>query len=428
MAVAVLAVLALARFALFQAPPRAAPPPPAPSVGEQVSRLERVVEQRPADVRSWQALGVAYTRRASWSGDPAYYDLAARAFDRAESLLPSDPETTVGRGALALSLHEFADALQLGRRAHAANRFDPDALAVIVDAEVELGRYEQAVGHLQQMLDLDPGLPALSRTSHLRELYGRSDSAVRAMRQAEVAASQPADIAVVAALLGDLHFSRGELEAAEMAYQRADRFSPDLPAAAIGRARVLAARGRRAQAIELLQDVVERFPQPAAVILLGDLQSLEGRQVDAAESYELVRAIAKLQRSAGSVTDLEMALFEADRGDRPRRALTLARRAYRARPGNVYAADALAWALHQAGHAEAAVPLATQALRLGTDDALLRFHAAAVYAAADQPARARDELRSAFTINPWFSFVHRDRARALAEQLEVATPAVWDRR
>ncbi|MBA2529791.1 MAG: hypothetical protein H0V19_07515, partial [Euzebyales bacterium] len=86
-----------------------------------------------------------------------------------------------------------------------------------------------------------------------------------------------------------------------------------------------------------------------------------------------------------------------------------------------------AWALHRAGDSEQALPHVAEALRLGSADALLRFHAASVYAGAGRPERARTQLRTAFELNPWFSFRHRARARRLAERLDVVTPAVWSR-
>jgi tetratricopeptide (TPR) repeat protein len=329
---------------------------------------------------------------------------------------------------LALSRHEFDQALRFGQKARAADPFDPEPLGVVVDADVELGRYEEALAHLQEMLDLRPGLAALTRVSYLRELHGDASGALQAMQQAETAGAGSAfDLATVVALRGDLHFNRGELDRARRAYERALRLSPGLVPAEIGRARVLAAQNGRPQAVASLQRVIDRFPRFDAVILLSDLQTLEGLQSEAARSHELARTIAKLQQAAGSVVDLELALFEADRGADPTLAVDLARRAYAARP-NIYSADALAWALHRAGDSKSARGYVEEALRLGTADALLRFHAAAIFAATGELERARHELGKASQINPWFSFLHQAEARALAERLGMPIAAAWSRR
>lgn len=419
--VALVVGVAIGRFVLAGPAGETQPPALDQSLASAVERLEQAVAARPTDLQAWQQLGVTYTRRAVELGDPTFSDLAAKAFDRADELAADDPLTLLGRGNLALSLHEFARALELGERALAGLPGNADALGVIVDAEVELGRYAVAAEHLQQMLDLRPDLPALARTSYLRELHGDLDGAVAAMRQADAAgAGAPFDHATVVALLGDLHAKQGKLAAAEAAYARADQLASGIVPAAVGRAKVLAARGEQREAIALLTQVVDRYPQPGAVILLGELQAVEGLDEQAVDTFALVRTLATLQQQAGQVTDLEMALFEADHGD-PARAVGLARAAYDARPANVFAADALAWALFRHGRAEEAVRYVDQALRLGTADPLLRYHAAAVLAAAGQTERARDELQAAFR-NPWLSPFHADAAAALASELGVESP------
>ena len=75
--------------------------------------------------------------------------------------------------------------------------------------------------------------------------------------------------------------------------------------------------------------------------------------------------------------------------------------------------------------AAAARPLINQSRRLGTPDALLHYHAAVVLDATGESSAARDELTRAFKTNPWFSFLHRDAATALAAKLGVAVPAAW---
>ncbi|MBW3601390.1 MAG: tetratricopeptide repeat protein [Actinobacteria bacterium] len=423
--VVALAGLAVGRFVLYEPATRPAPPPPR-TTATLIGGLEGAVAARPGDATSWQQLGVAYVRRAAETADPTYYAQARRALRRAAKLAPRDPETLLARGALALALHDFPAALALGSRAHAARPLSPEPLGVMVDAQVELGRYRGAVADLQRMLDVRPGLPALSRTSYVRELYGDLDGAVAAMRRAEAAGSgSPFDLASVSALLGDLHFTRGELERAEDSYQRAHRTSPGLFTAAVGRARVAAARGHPGAALDRLRPATRRYPEPAALTLLGDLLAAEGRTAEARRSYELVEAVAALQARAGQDTDLEMALFAADRADDPAAAVALGRRAYRARPDNVYAADAVAWALHRAGRADAALPYARRALRLGTADPLLRYHAAAILDATGRPGPARRQLRAAASPASWFSARHVPDAAALAERLGMPVPAAW---
>lgn len=401
---------------------------PAPSVrtlADHIADLEERSQRQPDDAGTWLALGAAYVQRVAQTGDPSTYAPAEVAFDRAEDLGADGPSTAIGRATLALSRHQFARALDLAEGALAERPRNTAAMLVAVDANVELGRYEAAAEHLQTLLDTRPALPALARTSYLRELYGDPDGALNAMEQARAAGSgAPYDLATVTTLVGDLHLRAGRLDEATASYRAALSTSEGLPQAEVGLARTDAARGELDAAVERLEQLVGRAPLPEAVILLGDLQARAGDGEGATRSDELVRALLALQEEAGQVVDLELALFEADRGQ-GRRALALAERTYDERP-TVFAADAIAWALHVTGDDAAAVPFVEEALRLGTKDGLLHFHAATVYAATGQDDRAQASLRTVFEHDPWFSFRHQAAARRLAEALDVSTPAAWD--
>jgi tetratricopeptide (TPR) repeat protein len=123
-----------------------------------------------------------------------------------------------------------------------------------------------------------------------------------------------------------------------------------------------------------------------------------------------VRAMQRLQAANGVETDLELALFEADHGSEPAAAVAMARSAYQQRPG-IRAADALAWALYRSGAAPEAEPLIAEALRLGTQDATLFFHAGMIARASGRRAESHDYLRRALTLNPHFSPLHAPAAR-----------------
>jgi tetratricopeptide (TPR) repeat protein len=426
-AVAVLIGLGVGRFVTAGSPePEVATTrvAAAADLAGQVSQLERAVAGDPTDLGSLQALGAAYVSRAAETGDASFYGLSRRALERAEALAPGDPETLLARGNLALALHDFDEALELGDRARAQRPDTAAVLGVVVDAQVELGRYDAAAETLQTMLDRKPGLPALSRASYLRELQGDVAGAVTAMQQARSAGTPGSyDLAVVTTLLGDLLYARGQLDEADTAYDDALRAAPGIVSAVHGKARVQAARGDTDGAVSALQQLVDRRPTVDGLTLLAELQRLAGDAAAADETAALVRSVAALQESSGQVVDLEMALFEADQGDAAT-ALRLARAAHAARPDNVFVNDALAWALLRSGDAAAAVPHVDRALRLGTADPLLRYHAAEVFAAAGDEARARSELQ-AVAATPSFSFCHLRAAGALADRLGVEAPPAW---
>jgi tetratricopeptide (TPR) repeat protein len=181
-------------------------------------------------------------------------------------------------------------------------------------------------------------------------------------------------------------------------------------------AHVDAARGDSSQAIAIYKGLVERLPLPQFVIALGELQESLGQTQEAARQYDLAAAMQKLSASAGVDVDMELALFEADHGTDPAATVARARAAHERRP-SIYAADALSWALFRAGQYDEAARYSDEALRLGTRDASLHYHAGMIARARGDAAVARAHLEAALAINPYFSPLRAPLARAALEAL-----------
>jgi tetratricopeptide (TPR) repeat protein len=287
---------------------------------------------------------------------------------------------------------------------------------VIVDADVELGRYGPAARTLQRMVDLKPDLAAYARVSYVRELHGDLPGALVAMKLAASAGGgTPENSAYVDTLLGNLQLARGHYGAAAHAYRDAlARFPRYVPAAA-GAARLRAARGDLDGAIRSLRGVVGRLPLPEYVVALGETELAAGRRTQAAHDFALVRAEERLLRANGVNTDTEVALYEASHGDR-RRAVVLARRAWASAP-SVRSADAVGWALARSGRPRQGLRWARRALRLGTRDPMFLLHAGLAARASGLPALARRWLRRSLADNPRFSPLWAPRARAVLREL-----------
>ena len=409
LALGLVVILSFIRFLLSKPEGAPLPPPPTVTPAEQIGILEACLAAEPQDLRGWQLLGTALVQAATQTGDPSYYPRAERAFQEAESLAPDDPQTKIGKAFLALIRHDFSGAKALAAGVNAADPFNADSLAVLVDAEIELGQYDEAATHLQELLDLRPALPALARTSYLRELHGDLAGAEQATVQALTAGSRSGfDLAVTTSLLGDLYLKQGDLTRAGQRYAESDSLAQGLLTTAVSQARLAVAKGDLAAAVSGLERAVARFPDPGALTLLGEVRSLQGRTEEAASAFGTVNVIATLQQDAGAVVDLELARFEATHGN-PETAVDLALAAYRDRP-TVFAAEVVGWALHRAGRTEEALGYALESIRLGTPDAALLLHAARILKANGQTVRA-DELRNqAANLDPWFRVLHPELA------------------
>lgn len=404
----------------------AAADPRAADTERQVVALQERLRQSPDDPRLLTALGGAYLQRARDTGDAAYYARADQALRRAVERQPDNVDALTELGVLALARHQFGEARDLAEQAQVLNPDRALIYGVLGDALVELGQYPQAVATVQHMVDLRPDLSSYARVSYVRELHGDIPGAVDAMQRAVRAGGPAAENAAwTQTQLALLYFNQGDLVTAEAEARATLALHGGYIPAQVALARVHAARGEWDSALQLLRHAVDVMPLPEYAILLGDVDRAAGRPDEAAAQDALVRAMAQLQRAGGVAVDLEMALFEADHGGDPVATVAQARQAYRDRP-SIHGADTLAWALYRAGQIDEARLYSQEALRLGTRDALLHFHAGMIALAARDRAAARDALTTALSINPYFSLPHAAEARAALVQLGAVDRAAQE--
>jgi tetratricopeptide (TPR) repeat protein len=379
------------------------------STDARIAQLQRAVRAQPQHAEASAALGLSYLQKVRESGDASFYARADAVLRDALRRAPANLDALVGMGELALARHDFRAALGWGERARAAHPGPLAPYPILVDANVELGRYGVAEHELQRLVDLKPSLAAYARVAYLRELHGDLAGAVAAMRRAVSAGGgAPENVAYVQTLLGNLEFERGRLGAARAAYGSALAGVAGYAPAAAGLAQIDAARGRFARAIARLRRVVARLPLPQYVVALGETELAAGRTRSARRDLALVRAEQRLLRANGVDTDVDVALFQANHGSAAS-AVSLARRAWAQAP-STRSADALGWALTRGGRPAEGYAWGRRALRLGSRDATLLYHAGMSAAAAGRVPAARALLRRAIALNPRFSALYGPRA------------------
>jgi len=403
---------------------RAAAPATASSVdaAQRVAQLEQATLANPGDARAWQRLAITSVQAVAEGQPLALYNRAAAALEHAERLAPGDRMNDVAGGYLALARHDFARARTLGSRAHASDPFDSDALAILVDANVELGYYDDATRTVEQLLAVRPSLAAYSRLSYIRELRGDVDGALEAFALAETAGTgSPADLANVVSLRGTVAVTHGDPDEAEQLFRRARTYLSTATNDA-GTARVLIARGELRAAETMLEAAMQASPSPSVALLLDEIYVTTGNESGRAEIARFLSANTAEERAAGADVDMEASLIAADHGQW-HLARRLAQAAHDHRPQNIFTAAALAWAWHGNGDDRRAQPLIERALRLGTRDPVLHYRAAEIFAANGAPRRAAQELATAFGINPIFSLRYQASACALGARLHVPCPS-----
>jgi tetratricopeptide (TPR) repeat protein len=377
---------------------------------QQIAALERTARLRPEDPTPLIQLASMLLGLVRQGGDTQIYERADAAIAKAIRRDPSSAAAYTERGILRLGRHDFRGALSDGERARALAPGVVKPLGVLVDANIELGRYQDAERVLQRMVDLKPNLDSYARVAYLRELHGDLDGASEALRLATSAGGEgPENVAFVQSLLGHLELAQRRPEQARPAFRAALAKVAGYAPAQAGLARVDIAAGRLDQAVKRLRDVVKSEPKQEYVVLLGELELADGQTQTGRRTLAKVPAELKQLESAGENTETEKALFEADHGS-DARAVTAGRAAWANAP-SVRAADALGWALTQAGRPREGLKYARHALRLGSRDSSFLFHAGMSAEAAGRDEEARRWLQEALTGNPAFSPLHAKTAR-----------------
>lgn len=375
----------------------------------RIASLRAALRKRPEDTAAAASLAAAHLQRARETADPKNYLQASDVLESALARRPGDPGALSVRGNLRLARHDFAGALT-DARSVLARRGPIRPYGVLVDALAELGRYGEATAAVQTMLDRKPNIESYARAAYVRELRGDLPGAVQAMRLAVAAGGEvPENEAYVASLLGDLELNRGRLSAAAAAYEDSLRRFPGFTRGDAGLARVDAAQGNTARAIDRLRRLVQRLPAAPAFVELGELELATGQTTRGRRHLQLAAEANRQELRAGVKPDAIFIVQEIDHGDR-RRGLRLARDAWASAP-SVRNADALGWALTRVGRPAEGLRWARRALRLGSRDPNFLFHAGMTAHAAGDDARTRRWLGRLLKQTPRFSTLRAPQAR-----------------
>lgn len=392
-----------------------------PSPDRTILRYQRILQRNPRDARTYYRLGDAYIQKARESGDVTYFTLAEQALRKALDISPGYSDALRHLAFVLYSRHDFAGAATEARKATELNPADPHAYGILGDAYLEVGRYSEAEAAYGQMMGLDANLYSLSRLSGLKSLRGDPEGAIadlhRALETGKTERRPRESIAWGQWQLGSEHFALGNLRLAEARYLGALSTYPNYYRGLAGLAQVRAAQKRYPEAIDLYQRAIAIIPQPDYAATLGDIYAKIGRPEEAKKQYDLVEYIGYLNTLNRVLYNRELGAFYADHDIKLAEALDLARKELEYRR-DIYAYDLLAWTLHKNGKSQEALPAMTEALKLGTKDARLFFHAGMIYHGIGETDKATTYLRRALATNPSFHIFHAEVAERTLQELE----------
>jgi tetratricopeptide (TPR) repeat protein len=322
-------------------------------------------------------------------------------------------------GAVYLSQHRFRDAIVEAERARGMEPRDGWNYGVIGDAPLELGEYAEAFDAFDQKSKIRPSAATYGRVAYARELQGDLAGALKNMQMATDATSTT-DVESLAwhrAQIGNLHFQMGRIADAKREYEHARYFFPGHPYALAGLARVKAAQGDIDGALSDYEAMFDQAPTPELAAVIGDLAARKGNREASDKYYELSERLERAGWQSEEPQPAALARFLAERGRKTDEAVRLAESAAAVR-SDIHTEDALAWSYFRAGRIKEAQTAIAKAVRTGTRDRRILYHAAAIKFAAGDRAGAREALDRALGDHPEFDPLVAPAAAALRAQLD----------
>ena len=306
--------------------------------------------------------------------------------DRLRAFLAAHPDHYEAQRMLAavlLAQHRFGAAVRQANKMRALDPRDAWNYGAQGDGYLELGDYPRAFEAFDTMGRLQPGPPAYARVAYALELQGDLDGALEYMRRAADGIT-PNDSEAQAwhfAQLGELWLQKGRLGDAKREFERAAATFPTHPFAHAGLAKLRIVEGDLAGARLMFQAQLAQGPAAEIAAIVGDLSNELGDATSAAQYYAMAEQIERSGWTGGVRQPDRLARFLAERGRNITEAVSLAEEAATTRR-DVMTLDTLAWAYFKAGRLSDARRPSDDALRLGTRDARLLYHAAEILAAS----------------------------------------------
>ena len=386
----------------------------------EISFFERRAVEDPYSAADQSELARRFLRRARSTGSHDDVLRAERAARRSLVLRTQHNAGTFAVLAAALlEQHRFVEARSVAMQLVEVEGENPAYRAMLGEIELELGDYDAARVMFGSVATSRTHLDVAPRLARWEEINGRPGTARallvasrdEALRRAELPREQAAWFHL---RLADLDLRQGRLDSADAAIRAGLMLLPGDYRLLTALARVDAARENWPRAIEHGEAAMATVLEPATLGLLSDVYGAAGDTALAAEYADA--AVISLATAAGAFHRAE-SLFLLDRG---RRIVTIQAQAVedlRTRR-DIYGYDLLAWALHKQGRHAAARETMTSALRMGTRDALLFYHAGMIERALGNDDAARRHLRDAIDVAASFHPVHAVTARATLDSIE----------
>ena len=386
---------------------------------QAIEGLLKAIELNPEDYKSKLNLSQAYIQEARITGDHAYYDQAA--LELLDDVIKNEPknfDALCCKATVLLSQHHFSEGLVVAQQAQPINPNSAFVYGLLCDANVELGKYSEAVKMCDKMISIRPDARSYARVSYLREIHGDLTGAIVAAKLA-VAAGYPGleQSEWTRMILAHLYENKGQLDSAEIQYKIALAERPDYAFAIAGLGNIAKQKRNYKLAIAAYEKAKNMINEYSFEDELTDLYTLNNETAKAKKSSEQVIAmlspLADADESSsahGHYADKELAYAYLKVPD-TEKALEHAMIEYERRPDNIDVCETVAWVNYKKGNFAEANKLIDKALKTKCQNPSLLCHAGLIKIKAGQKEIGEELIKKAMQSNPYMDIELKNEAK-----------------
>jgi tetratricopeptide (TPR) repeat protein len=312
---------------------------------EKIVELKQKIAQKPEDTKLRLQAATIFIAEQRITGEHHFYYMAIeKILNGVLSLDAKNFEAKVYLASLRMSQHQFAEAKKIAEEALAINPNNAYVYGILVDANVELGNYADAVTVSDKMQALKPSLESYARASYLREIFGDNNGAIEAMKLAVKAGLPGSEPQCWSRnILGDLYFNTGNIKEAQATYTENLSLRPSYAASMAGLAKVEAKNKNYTRALALLDSANAIMQQNSFIEQQADVYAAMGNEKMAQQRYnEVQKLLIADANSPQHTVSLELAksFIKTNQCDSAEK---YAMKEFSVRPKNIDVNNELAW-------------------------------------------------------------------------------------